>query len=162
MRLLLCLICFELLPDHFWAADPVTEKPDPERTIPLKLSSELQALFTFNMGFKPSDEDPAHRSVLKNKDGTLVGCTLRPATETGYVYLFVTRSNGDVLVMQDLNKRLARLFHKLPSGFEEECIVLEGISGRTLALSSSTHSKLPPVDFRVRVGDDGSLTLLKP
>jgi len=145
------------------ADDRIIIDPDSNtQQILLKLSDHVQALFTFGgFALKPSDDDPAHRDLLTNKDGSLVGFTLRPATQTGFVYLFLTRPNGDVTIMKDINNRLKRLFRNLPGGFADDCIVLENIEGRVLSLTSNTHSKTPMVNFRVRVGADGDLVLLK-
>ncbi len=118
-------------------------------------------LFTFPDVLKPVDAEGHH--FLRNADSSMIGCTDRPATKTGHVYLFLTRKSGDTLIMRDLNARFAELFgRRLPRGFEGECVILERIEGRILVLWSSVYlARLPPVEFRVRVSKEGALSLVR-
>lgn len=147
---------------HVCAAEPSTLGTDsPPVPFTFQTAFTDEPAFTFQARLKPVDD--AGHLFVRNADGSLIGCTFQPATKTGHVYLFLTRRRGDVLLMRDLNLRLAELFRRrLPRGFERDCVILERIEGRTLVLFSTVYlARLPTVKFRVHVSEDGELTLVR-
>ena len=143
------------------AEPPCADEDNHKCSYTLRISDDIHAHIIFDGGLKPSDVDSEHREVLQNKHGDIFGCTIRPATKTGYPCVFVRLRNGDLVIMHNLNRRIQHLFKKAPKGFDSNCIILEAIVGRTLVFNSDTHSDLPAVRLRVRIAKDGTMKLLR-
>jgi hypothetical protein len=126
---------------------------------------DVLAAFTFSSakGFLGSSSNPSDQSGFANADKTLFGVNYQPVTKSSFVHLFFVTKTGDLLYMNNINSRVARLLPEQWSESAREFLRIERISGRKLNLQTVDFSgaSRQMFEFSVNVSGDGSITLSK-
>ncbi|MBZ0149677.1 MAG: hypothetical protein K8F62_19340 [Pseudorhodoplanes sp.] len=102
-----------------------------------------------------------------SEDKSLIAVTHFPATKTSYVHLVIRQPNGDLTVISSVNSRVAKMLNGRWANAAGYSLAVNSISGRIMQLSVFDHvwrnneAKLEEFRLKVRVGRDGTLTLVR-
>src|SRR5206468_5293121 len=104
---------------------------------------------------------PTSQSGFANSAGDLFAITLEPVTKAAFVYFFLTSASGNVILVSDVNARVARL---LSSPWKDDAmgfLRVETIQGRKVKLETTdfAHAPFQTHAFWVTVGATGKVTL---
>lgn len=126
---------------------------------------EIVAAFVFSSpkGFLGPSINPSDQNGFNNAEKTLFGVNYQPATKSSFVYLFSKTDAGDLLYMQDINPRVARLLPKRWSETVQSFLRIEKIVGRRLILEAVDFSEnsRKNLEFSVNVSNEGLIRLTK-
>jgi hypothetical protein len=114
----------------------------------------ITALFEFR------DTKGLDPKVVTNQDKSLIAVNNYPATKTTYTHLFLRNPNGDLLVINSFNQRVAKLLTGRWAAAAEAKVRTLSISGRTMQLSIFNYirgNEGEELLIRVSVGMDGTL-----
>jgi hypothetical protein len=114
----------------------------------------ITALFEFR---NTKGLDP---KVVVNQDKSLIAVNNYPATKTTYTHLFMRNPNGDLLMINSFNQRVAKLLTGRWVGAADSKVRTVSISGRIMQLSIFNYirgNEGEELLIRVSVGMDGTL-----
>jgi hypothetical protein len=114
----------------------------------------ITALFKFR---NTKGLDP---KVVVNQDKSLIAVNNYPATKTTYTYLFLRNPNGDLLMINSFNQRVAKLLTGRWAEAADSKVRTVSISGRIMQLSIFNYlrgNEGEELLIRVSVGMDGTL-----
>jgi hypothetical protein len=114
----------------------------------------ITALFEFR------DSKGLDPKVVVNQDKSIVAVNHYPATKTTYTHLFLRNPNGDLLVINSFNQRVAKLLTGRWAEAADNKVKTVSISGRTMQLSIFNYlrgNEGEELLIRVSVGMDGTL-----
>jgi hypothetical protein len=114
----------------------------------------ITALFEFR------DTKGLDPKVVVNQDKSLIAVNNYPATKTTYTYLFLRNPNGDLLMINSFNQRVAKLLTGRWVGAADSKVRTVSISGRIMQLSIFNYirgNEGEELLIRVSVGMDGTL-----
>jgi len=126
---------------------------------------EVVASFFFNSpkGFLGPSDNPSDQNGFSNAEKTLFGVNYQPATKSSLVYLFSKTKAGDILYMNDINPRVARLLPQRWSESAKGFLRIENISGRRVNLQTVdfSGSSRQSLKFSINIGSGGLISLSK-
>jgi hypothetical protein len=114
----------------------------------------ITALFEFR------DSKGLDPKVVVNQDKSIVAVNHYPATKTTYTHLFLRNPNGDLLVINSFNQRVAKLLTGRWAAAADAKVRTVSIAGRTMQLSIFNYlrgNEGEELLIRVSVGMDGTL-----
>jgi hypothetical protein len=99
-------------------------------------------------------------------DGTIIAINHRPVTKSSYVHMWLRLSDGDLLFLNNVNERVARLlrgrFAESATGFlRVEAITGRKISLQTVDFSDFRGTQFKEYNFAITVKGKGQLSLAK-
>ncbi len=106
--------------------------------------------FGFLKGILPYHSD---RLTTSNKLGNILGFNHQSVTKRNEIYLIVKNSFGDVLLLEDVNQRIAKEIPK-DDGFDQTELFLNKIEGdvmTVLFIPYQTIQEREPVTYKVRI-----------
>jgi len=131
-------------------------------TVPLYEGSDLHATFDFGKtkGFLGSSSNPDQDSFV-NADGTIIAINHIPATKSSFVHMWLRLSDSDLLFLNNVNERVARL---LRGRFAESAIGflrVEAITGRKISMQTVDFrgTQFKEYNFAITVKGKGQLSL---
>lgn len=131
--------------------------------VPLPLSTEEEGTIQvgFNFGLTKALVGSSADLAFTNSDRNLVAVNHIPATKSSYVHLFLRGSTGDLLFLNNVNARVARLLQGQWAETAKHYLSVEGISGRIISLSTMDFrgNDRQQFKFSVRVDASGSISL---
>jgi hypothetical protein len=110
--------------------------------------------------FKFRDSKGLDPKIVVNQDKSLVAVNHYPATKTTYTHLFLRNPNGDLLMINSFNQRVAKLLTGRWAEAADSKVKTVSISGRTMQLSIFNYlrgNEGEELLIRVLVGMDGTL-----
>jgi hypothetical protein len=114
----------------------------------------ITALFEFR------DSKGLDPKVVANQDKSLIAVNHYPATKTTYTHLFLRSPNGDLLMINSFNQRVANLLTGRWAEAADRKVRTVSISGRIMKLSIFNYlrgNEGEELLIRVSVGMDGTL-----
>jgi hypothetical protein len=127
--------------------------------------SHLHATFDFGItkGFLGASSNPDQDSFV-NADGTIIAINHIPATKSSFVHIWLRLSDGDLLFLNNVNERIARLLRGRFAETAKDFLRVERIVGRKILLQTTDFSKKFPYgdyNFAITVKGKGQLSLAK-
>jgi hypothetical protein len=138
-------------------------------TVPLRdeatFDGDLHATFDFGKtkGFLGSSSNPEQDSFV-NAEGTIIAINHIPATKSSFVHMWLRLSDGDLLFLNNVNERVARLLRGRFAERAQSFLRVEAIAGRKISLQTVDFSKKFPYEdynFAITVNGKGQLSLAK-
>jgi hypothetical protein len=120
----------------------------------LYTTDDVRAIFEFR------DTKGLDPKVVMNKNKSLLAINRYPATKTTYTHLFLRNPNGDLLVINSFNERVAKLLTGRWVEAAKSKVKTVSISDRVMQLSIFNYLKGNEGEellIRVSVGMDGTL-----
>jgi hypothetical protein len=102
---------------------------------------------------------------VKNADGSINAITTAPATKSGFVHLWLKSKKGDLMFINDVNGRVARLLKGQAAEWATGWLYASAISGRKVfleAIEGESPGKRREYKFSITVGERGELSLASP
>ena len=120
--------------------------------------------FTFETGkglIGPSS-NPTDQSGFKNSAGDLFAIAVTPATKAAFVYFFLANSKSDFILVNDVNRRVARMLSQPWCEDAKGYLRVEMIHGRNVKLETIDYAHAPfkTHTFWVRVDRAGGIERL--
>ena len=128
------------------------------------LPNSVEATFRIPTGSKKgilgSSCDTSHKLGFQNAQGTLFGFTSQPATKSGYPHLFFRNLNGQIILIDDINQKVAKM---LPAPWNELALYflrIESIQRRMIEFETVDFWNGPrqTLHFLVEVDSHGNLS----
>jgi hypothetical protein len=96
-----------------------------------------------------------------NSSKNLFGITVIPVTKAAFVHFFLTAADGNMILITDVNSRVAKLLQHPWKGTAKEFLRIEKIQGRRVRLSTTefAHAPFQTHTFWVSVDSLGGVTL---
>ena len=146
---LLAWLCFGVLAQG--ATMSISSNPGQDVTVKLGLPTHnteagpVSCSFTFQTakGLLGPSSNPMSQSGFANSAKNLFAITVEPATKAAFVHFFLTSAKGDVILVTDVNARVAKL---LPSPWRsdaKEFLRVETIQGRKVKLQTTNFAHAP-------------------
>jgi hypothetical protein len=102
---------------------------------------------------------------FSNKEENIKVVYTRPATKSGYVHMWLTFENGDLLFLNDVNGRVAKLLNGNAAEWAKSWLRATKISGRLISVAA-IEGESPYVrrayEFAIKVGKRGEISLASP
>ncbi len=101
--------------------------------------------FTFQRGkglLGPSS-DPTSQSGFENSTKDLFAITIQPVTKAAFVHFFLTSAQGNVILVSDVNARVAKLLSSPWKSDAEGFLRVEAIQGRKVKLETTDFEVVP-------------------
>jgi len=140
-------------------------------TVPIEEGIDLEATFDFakspKAAFLSSSTNRTQGSVLfVNADGTIIAVSHIPVTKSSYVHLWLRLSDGDLLFLNNVNERVARLLRGRFAESAKGFLRVEAIDGRKIFLQTIDYrnfkgGKFDDYKFAITVKGKGQLSLAK-
>ncbi len=152
------------------ADEPVTIGQTPDGRSVVSFSSNAlhakgspTAIFNFGLtkGFLGPSSNPADQKGFRNRDTSIVAVNHQPATKCSHVHLFLRSPDGDLIFLNNVNERVARLLERRWQPAATDFLRVESLTGRSLALETVDFSGQTRTRhrFTVAVSANGTLTL---
>ncbi len=106
--------------------------------------------------------NPIDQSGFKNSAGDLFAIAVTPATKSAFVYLFLANGKNGFILLNDVNKRVARMLYQPWRDDAKEYLRVEMIYGRKVKLSTTDYAHAPfkTHTFWVKVDRQGGIQYL--
>ena len=147
----------------------ISSNPGQDVTVKLDLPANntegvaVSCSFTFQTakGLLGPSSNPTDQSGFANSAQDLFAITVQPATKAAFVCFFLTSANGNVLLVSDVNARVAKLLSPPWKDDAEGFLRVETIQGRKVKLSTTdfAHAPFQSHTFGVSVDATGKVTL---
>jgi hypothetical protein len=102
---------------------------------------------------------------FSNKEENIKVVNRWPATKSGYVHMWLTFETGDLLFLNDVNGRVAKLLNGNAAEWAKSWLAATKISGRLISLAA-IEGESPYVrrayEFAIKVGKRGEISLASP
>jgi len=129
----------------------ISSNPGQDVTVTLALpASNTEAgpvscsfVFQTAKGLLGPSSDPTSQSGFENSGKNLFAITVEPATKAAFVHFFLTSATGNVILVSDVNSRVAKL---LPPPWKSDAqgfLRVETIQGRKVKLETTDFSHGP-------------------
>lgn len=131
---------------------------------------DLHANFDFGAtkGFLGPSGNPASQDPFVNADGTIIAVNHQPQTKSSNVHLWLRLARGDLMFLNDVNGRIARLLKGRFAESAKYFLRVELIAGRKILLQTvdfagdyGTPDRAPRYSFAVLVKSTGEFALTK-
>ena len=127
-------------------------------------NGDLHATFDFGKtkGFLGSSKNPDQDSFV-SADGTIIAINHQPATKSSFVHMWLRLSDGDLLFLNNVNERVARLLRGRFAESAEDFLRVEAIAGRKISLQTVDFrgTQRKEYNFGITVKGRGQLSLAK-
>jgi len=147
----------------------ISSNPGQDVTITLALpatnpeAGPVSCSFTFQTtkGLLGPSSNPTDQSGFVNSAQDLFAVTVEPATKAAFVHFFLTSAKGNVVFVNDVNARVAKLLSPLWKDDAKGFLRVETIQERNVELSTTdfAHAPFHTHTFWVTVGASGKVTL---
>jgi len=147
----------------------ISFNPGQDVTVNLALSATdpetgpVSCSFTFQAakGLLGPSSNPTSQSGFANSAQDLFAITVQPATKAAFVHFFLTSANGNVLLVSDVNARVAKLLSPPWKDDAEGFLRVETIQGRKAQLQTTdfAHAPFQSHTFWVNVDAMGGITV---
>ena len=160
----------------FWEKDlnimatmSISSNPGQDVTVTLALpatdpeADPVSCSFTFQTakGLLGPSSNPTDQSGFANSAQDLFAVTVEPATKAAFVHFFLTSAKGNVVFLNAVNARVAKLLSPPWKDDAKGFLRVEAIQERKVELSTTdfAHAPFQTHTFWVTVGAKGKLTL---
>jgi len=154
---------------NIMATMSISFNPGQDVTVNLALSATdpetgpVSCSFTFQAakGLLGPSSNPTSQSGFANSAQDLFAITVQPATKAAFVHFFLTSANGNVLLVSDVNARVAKLLSPPWKDDAKGFLRVETIQERRVELSTTdfAHAPFQTHTFWVTVGATGKVRL---
>jgi len=120
----------------------ISSNPGQDVTVKLDLPTNnteagpVSCSFTFQTakGLLGPSSDPMSQSGFENSAKNLFAITVEPVTKAAFVHFFLTSAQGNVILVSDVNARVAKLLSSPWKSDAEGFLRVETIQGRKVRL----------------------------
>lgn len=154
---------------NIMATMSISFNPGQDVTVTLALSATdpetgpVSSSFTFQTakGLLGPSSNPTDQSGFANSAQDLFAVTVEPATKAAFVHFFLTSGKGNVVFVNDVNARVAKLLSPPWKDDAKGFLRVETIQERKVELSTTdfAHAPFQTHTFWVTVGGTGKVTL---
>ena len=154
---------------NIMATMSISFNPGQDVTVTLALSATdpetgpVSSSFTFQTakGLLGPSSNPTDQSGFANSAQDLFAVTVEPATKAAFVHFFLTSGKGNVVFVNDVNARVAKLLSPPWKDDAKGFLRVETIQERKVELSTTdfAHAPFQTHTFWVTVGATGKVTL---
>ena len=154
---------------NIMATMSISFNPGQDVTVTLALSATdpetgpVSSSFTFQTakGLLGPSSNPTDQSGFANSAEDLFAVTVEPATKAAFVHFFLTSGKGNVVFVNDVNARVAKLLSPPWKDDAKGFLRVETIQERKVELSTTdfAHAPFQTHTFWVTVGATGKVTL---
>ena len=154
---------------NIMATMSISFNPGQDVTVTLALSATdpetgpVSSSFTFQTakGLLGPSSNPADQSGFANSAQDLFAVTVEPATKAAFVHFFLTSAKGNVVFVNDVNARVAKLLSPPWKDDAKGFLRVETIQERKVELSTTdfAHAPFQTHTLWVTVGATGKVTL---
>ena len=154
---------------NIMATMSISFNPGQDVTVTLALSATdpetgpVSSSFTFQTakGLLGPSSNPTDQSGFANSAQDLFAVTVEPATKAAFVHFFLTSAKGNVVFVNDVNARVAKLLSPPWKDDAKGFLRVETIQERKVELSTTdfAHAPFQTHTFWVTVGATGKVTL---
>ena len=154
---------------NIMATMSISFNPGQDVTVTLALSATdpetgpVSTSFTFQTakGLLGPSSNPTDQSGFANSAQDLFAVTVEPATKAAFVHFFLTSGKGNVVFVNDVNARVAKLLSPPWKDDAKGFLRVETIQERKVELSTTdfAHAPFQTHTFWVTVGATGKVTL---
>ena len=147
----------------------ISFNPGQDVTVTLALSATdpetgpVSSSFTFQTakGLLGPSSNPTDQSGFANSAQDLFAVTVEPATKAAFVHFFLTSAKGNVVFVNDVNARVAKLLSPPWKDDAKGFLRVETIQERRVELSTTdfAHAPFQTHTFWVTVGATGKVRL---
>jgi hypothetical protein len=147
----------------------ISFNPGQDVTVTLALSATdpetgpVSSSFTFQTakGLLGPSSNPTDQSGFANSAQDLFAVTVEPATKAAFVHFFLTSAKGNVIFVNDVNARVAKLLSPPWKDDAKGFLRVETIQERKVELSTTdfAHAPFQTHTFWVTVGATGKVML---
>jgi hypothetical protein len=147
----------------------ISSNPGQDVTVKLDLPANntegvpVSCSFTFQTakGLLGPSSNPTSQSGFANSAQDLFAITVQPVTKAAFVHFFLTSANGNVLLVSDVNARIAKLLSPPWKDDAEGFLRVETIQGRKVQLQTTdfAHAPFQSHTFWVSVDAMGGVTV---
>ena len=147
----------------------ISSNPGQDVTVKLDLPANnteevpVSCSFTFQTakGLLGPSSNPTDQSGFANSAQDLFAITVQPVTKAAFVHFFLTSANGNVLLVSDINARVAKLLSPPWKDDAEGFLRVETIQGRKVKLQTTdfAHAPFQSHTFWVTVDAMGRVTV---
>jgi hypothetical protein len=101
--------------------------------------------FTFQTakGLLGPSSDPTSQSGFENSAKNLFAITVEPVTKAAFVHFFLNSATGNVILVSDVNARVAKLLSSPWKSDAEGFLRVETIQGRKVKLETTDFAHAP-------------------
>ena len=148
----------------------ITSNPGVDVTVKLALptanteAGPVSGAFVFQTakGLLGSSTNPTSQSGFANSAKNLFAVTVIPATKAAFVHFFLTSAQGNVILITDVNSRVASLLPQPWKGTAKSFLRVEKIQGHKVKLSTTdfAHAPFQTHTFWVVVDLQGGVALV--
>jgi hypothetical protein len=123
----------------------------------------IQAIFQSEKGFLGPSSNPTDQSGFANHDNTVFGVAYEPVTKACFVKLFLLNQSGTLVLVNNVNSRVAKFLPKRWADNAREFLRIEKIVGRRVHMQTTDFATgaRPVFNFSVDVTPDGALVSFK-
>ena len=154
---------------NIMATMSISFNPGQDVTVTLALSATdpetgpVSSSFTFQTakGLLGPSSNPTDQSGFANSAQDLFAVTVEPATKAAFVHFFLTSAKGNVIFVNDVNARVAKLLSPPWKDDAKGFLRVETIQERKVELSTTdfAHAPFQTHTFWVTVGATGKVRL---
>jgi len=154
---------------NIMATMSISFNPGQDVTVTLALSATdpetgpVSSSFTFQTakGLLGPSSNPTDQSGFANSAQDLFAVTVEPATKAAFVHFFLTSAKGNVVFVNDVNARVAKLLSPPWKDDAKGFLRVETIQERKVELSTTdfAHAPFQTHTFWVTVGATGKVRL---
>ena len=154
---------------NIMATMSISFNPGQDVTVTLALSATdpetgpVSSSFTFQTakGLLGPSSNPTDQSGFANSAQDLFAVTVEPATKAAFVHFFLTSAKGNVVFVNDVNARVAKLLSPPWKDDAKGFLRVETIQERRVELSTTdfAHAPFQTLTFWVTVGATGKVRL---
>jgi len=154
---------------NIMATMSISFNPGQDVTVTLALSATdpetgpVSSSFTFQTakGLLGPSSNPTDQSGFANSAQDLFAVTVEPATKAAFVHFFLTSAKGNVIFVNDVNARVAKLLSPPWKDDAKGFLRVETIQERRVELSTTdfAHAPFQTHTFWVTVGATGKVRL---
>jgi hypothetical protein len=154
---------------NIMATMSISFNPGQDVTVTLALSATdpetgpVSSSFTFQTakGLLGPSSNPTDQSGFANSAQDLFAVTVEPATKAAFVHFFLTSGKGNVVFVNDVNARVAKLLSPPWKDDAKGFLRVETIQERKVELSTTdfAHAPFQTHTFWVTVGATGKVRL---
>jgi hypothetical protein len=97
-----------------------------------------------------------------NADATIIAVNHQPATKSSYVHIWLRFENGDLMFINNVNGRVARLLKGQSAEWAQYFLLVEAISGRKVllrAIEGTSPNLAREYNFAIRIDERGQIFL---
>src|SRR6266571_838712 len=129
----------------------ISSNPGQDVTVTLALpatnpeAGSVSCSFTFQTtkGLLGPSSNPTSQSGFENSTKDLFAITIQPVTKAAFVHFFLTSAQGNVILVSDVNARVAKLLSSPWKSDAEGFLRVEAIQGRKVKLETTDFEVVP-------------------